>query len=282
LIFSELKFQVFINYAREDWKIAKKIYDDLKRQGITPWLDTEDLLPGQDWREVISEAIKYCPQFLTLLSSRSVSKQGFVQKELKIALDLLDEFPPNKIFIIPVRIDECTPNHSKLDRLQRVDLFPSYETALNMILAAIRLKPNEIDANLVHKGQPKYNSLWSKISGTISLMIPETHFCLYVCDSSDSNTAKLVNRSSNLLDLNIKSSVQIGENPFNKDSDSISPEYLLLEARSPTLTLEGLLVVKRSSTKAGQIKRFNEFEKSFLQQLALVIGNELSHLLGQD
>jgi hypothetical protein len=33
--------QVFICYAREDMATAKRLYQDLQRAGITPWMDTE-------------------------------------------------------------------------------------------------------------------------------------------------------------------------------------------------------------------------------------------------
>jgi hypothetical protein len=38
--------------------------------------------------------------FLALLSQNSVTKRGYVQKELSEALDILDEFPSSEIFII--------------------------------------------------------------------------------------------------------------------------------------------------------------------------------------
>ena len=42
--------KVFICYAREDMAIAKRLYRDLRRPGIRPWMDTEDLHPGQQWK----------------------------------------------------------------------------------------------------------------------------------------------------------------------------------------------------------------------------------------
>jgi hypothetical protein len=42
-----------------------------------------------------------------LLSSNSGEKIGYVQKELKEALEVLDEFPQSKRWLIPVRIDDC-------------------------------------------------------------------------------------------------------------------------------------------------------------------------------
>ncbi len=125
--------RVFISYAKEDYKIAKRLYDDLKQAGVKPWLDDEDLLPGQNWKLAIKKALKRSSYCLALLSSSSVSKRGYVQKELKLALEALDEFPEDEIFIIPVRVDDCKPNHEGLRELHRVDLFRSYENCLNKI-----------------------------------------------------------------------------------------------------------------------------------------------------
>jgi hypothetical protein len=46
---------------------------------------------------------------VAILSKNSVGKRGSVQKELKQALDVLDEFPENEVFLIPARISECDP-----------------------------------------------------------------------------------------------------------------------------------------------------------------------------
>ncbi len=69
--------------------------------------------------------------------SKSISKRGFVQKELKIAMDILDEFPENEIFIIPVRIEDCKINNEKLAKIQWIDLFSSYEKGLKDIIKVI-------------------------------------------------------------------------------------------------------------------------------------------------
>ncbi len=125
---------VFISYAREDTRIANMIYDDLKKAGVNPWLDTKKILPGQNWRTVTTKALRESDYVLIILSSHSLSKKGFVQKEIKIALDVLDEFPPDAIFILPVRVDNCKPVDEKLKSLDMVDLFPSYSEGVNKIL----------------------------------------------------------------------------------------------------------------------------------------------------
>jgi hypothetical protein len=135
--------QVFICYAREDHEVAKKLYKDLKRVGVTPWLDTEDILPGQNWKVTTQKALRASSYILVLLSSHSVSKRGFVQKEIKMALDILDEFPPDEIFIIPVRLDDCEPADERLQDLQWVEFSSSYEIGLNQILRVLLPNQNE-------------------------------------------------------------------------------------------------------------------------------------------
>ncbi len=78
---------MFISYAREDLETARKIYDDLKEAGLDPWMDKSDIVPGQNWKFAISQAIRESEYFIALLSSESVSKRGYVQKEFGHALD---------------------------------------------------------------------------------------------------------------------------------------------------------------------------------------------------
>jgi hypothetical protein len=136
----------FISYAHEDHEIASKLYEDLHALGAQPWLDTNDLLGGQDWQETIRRAVRECSHFIALLSSNSVSKRGFVQKELRQAIDILEEFPPGEIFVIPVRLERTEPAHAALKRLHWIDLFPSYEQGLKKLARSLHLKPARITA----------------------------------------------------------------------------------------------------------------------------------------
>jgi hypothetical protein len=44
--------------------------------GLDPWLDTQSLLGGQNWKIAIKDAIKNSRYFIPLLSSNSVEKVG--------------------------------------------------------------------------------------------------------------------------------------------------------------------------------------------------------------
>ncbi|HEX2207835.1 MAG TPA: TIR domain-containing protein [Longimicrobium sp.] len=101
------KLKVFICHASSDKPAARELYQRLKAEGFEPWLDEEDLLPGQNWKRVIPRAVAESHVVVVCLSNTAVTKQGFVQKEIGYALDVASEQPEDTIFIIPVRLEEC-------------------------------------------------------------------------------------------------------------------------------------------------------------------------------
>ena len=114
--------KVFLCHASQDKPAVRKMYFYLKQHGIQPWLDREDLLPGQDWEVEIPKAIFTSDVILVCLSANSVNKEGYVQKEIAFALDKAMEKPQGTIFIIPVKLEECIVP-SRLSRYQWVDYY---------------------------------------------------------------------------------------------------------------------------------------------------------------
>ena len=114
---------IFLSYSKQDIDIARKFYNDLIANNIPVWFDEKCINPGQKWKEAIYKAIKECKYFIALLSSNSISKKGYIQKELKIAFEILDEYPTSEIFIIPVRIDECELTDDKIKELHYIDIY---------------------------------------------------------------------------------------------------------------------------------------------------------------
>jgi hypothetical protein len=129
--------KVFLCYAREDMAVAKRLYQDLQRCGITPWLDIEDLQPGQIWDAVIADVITQSSYVLVLLSQYSLNKTGHFRKDLNRVLDKLDEVPPHKSYLIPVRLEACEPQEDVLRQLQWCDLFADYHKGVSQILQVI-------------------------------------------------------------------------------------------------------------------------------------------------
>ncbi|MFG6104904.1 SUMF1/EgtB/PvdO family nonheme iron enzyme [Leptothoe sp. EHU-05/26/07-4] len=99
--------RIFLAHASEDKEAVTDLYQRLKESGFQPWLDKVDLLPGQSWRSEIPKAIKTSDVFIACLSQKSCQKQGYIQREFKMALNEIAERPPGQIFLIPVRLDDC-------------------------------------------------------------------------------------------------------------------------------------------------------------------------------
>jgi hypothetical protein len=124
----------FLSYAREDAESAQRLYDVLTDAGATVWFDKESLGPGEKWQPAIRRGIHQSRYFLALLSSGSISKKGYVQRELREAFQILDEYPDDEIYLIPIRVNSCKPTHDKLTELNWVDLFPDFESGVDRII----------------------------------------------------------------------------------------------------------------------------------------------------
>lgn len=126
--------RIFLCHASGDKGRVRDLYHRLRADGLAPWLDEEDLLPGQDWEREIRRAVRNADIVLVCLSQQSVVRKGYVQKEIRIALDVADEQPEGTIFIIPARLEACEVPE-RLRPLHWVDLFEprGYERLLEAL-----------------------------------------------------------------------------------------------------------------------------------------------------
>jgi hypothetical protein len=82
--------------------VAAKIYSHLKSNGINPFW-CEDIAAGQDYPQLLGEAIRSCRSFLLIVSNSS-DNSASIRKETTIAHN-------NKKTIVPVRIEEILPKN---------------------------------------------------------------------------------------------------------------------------------------------------------------------------
>jgi hypothetical protein len=152
---------IFLSYAHEDAESAREIYQLLIGNQLSVWMDEKDILPGQDWKLAIESAINQCDIFIACLSKTSVTKKGFVQKELRTAYEVLDNLPEERVFIIPVRLDNCSAP-SRLKNIQWADFY-SPEGKEKLLEAILAHTPNpEIEPTTFR--QPKNSGVASIIS----------------------------------------------------------------------------------------------------------------------
>lgn len=117
-----IRLSVFLCHASSDKPKVRELHQRLSNDGFTPWLDETNLLPGQDWQQEIPRAVRKSDIVLVCLSQASINKTGYVQKEIRYALDVADEQPEGTIFIIPLKLEECEVPE-RLRKWQWVNLF---------------------------------------------------------------------------------------------------------------------------------------------------------------
>lgn len=132
--------RVFLCHSSGDKPTVRELYRRLDAEGwIDAWLDEEKLYPGHDWNYEIELAVEAADVIIVCLTKNSVTKEGYVQRELKIVLDQADYKPEGTLFIIPVRLEECEPPQ-RLRRWQYADYFPQKDRdrAYQRLLVSLR------------------------------------------------------------------------------------------------------------------------------------------------
>jgi TPR repeat protein len=138
------RLQVFLCHSSGDKAGVRALYNRLKRAGFSPWLDERDLIPGQRWDEEIKKAVRQCDIVIVCLSKHSVTKEGYVQKETRFALDLAEEKPEGTIFIIPVLLEDMTIP-GRLRDLQYAQLF--HKDGYKKLVHALKVRADQVSVN---------------------------------------------------------------------------------------------------------------------------------------
>lgn len=133
--------KVFLCHGREDKPQVRELYSKLRKDGVEPWLDEQDLLVGQDWDLEIKKAVRATHAIIVCLSKTSVNKEGYFQKEIKLALDVADEKPEGTIYILPIRLEECDVP-MRLSKLHYIDYFE--KKGYEKVIRALRNRASKI------------------------------------------------------------------------------------------------------------------------------------------
>jgi predicted phosphodiesterase len=116
-----LNMRVYISFAEEDRRVVRGLEARLRAEHFDTWFDEKDLTLGMNWKDEVKQALPRCDVFLSCISTSSVSRRGFYEEEIAIALALRSERPG---FVIPVRLDKCElPAVYRDAHLTWVDLF---------------------------------------------------------------------------------------------------------------------------------------------------------------
>jgi hypothetical protein len=135
------KLRVFMCHSSGDKDVVHNLYDSLKSDGFEAWLDRENILPGQEWDSEIRKAVRTSDVVVVCLSKSSITKEGYVQKEIKLALDVDEEKPEGTIFVIPARLEDCQVPQ-RLAGWQWVNLFE--RRGYERLVAALRVREEQL------------------------------------------------------------------------------------------------------------------------------------------
>lgn len=97
---------VFLSYVRADEGRVVPIYESLTRKGFNLWFDRRRLRPGQNWDFEIRRALDKSALVIVFISHNSVDHRGYVQREIKMALEKLAEKLVDDIYLVPVLLDD--------------------------------------------------------------------------------------------------------------------------------------------------------------------------------
>ena len=139
--------KVFLCHSSQDKPVVFELYKRLLAEDwIDPWLDKEKLKLGQDFDSEIEKAIESADAVVAFISKSTVSKTGYIQKELKLIYNTALYKPEGRLFAIPLRLEECDPPYS-LKLWHWGDYFGSEkEKTYELLLESLKIIYDQIKA----------------------------------------------------------------------------------------------------------------------------------------
>ena len=151
---------IFLSYASPDYDRVHEYFTALVSDGLDPWLDKEKLVAGQNWDFEIKRALARATIIVVFLSENSVSRRGYVQREIRIALDQAQNKLHDDIYVIPVMLDEV-PIPPQIESIQVIgataeDPYRQLSVAIDTQLKRMSLENTRL------QGDPKlrWNMIW--------------------------------------------------------------------------------------------------------------------------
>ncbi|GFE48657.1 hypothetical protein So717_04100 [Roseobacter cerasinus] len=164
--------RVFISYCREDKAAIKRLEEDLQRLGILTWIDRNEIAAGTRWKAAIRDAIRDGSGFLACFSSVLTNKdRSFMNSELRIAAEMLQEYPDSRAWFVPIKLDECDipalaiGGGETLHDLQWVDLADDWDGGVARIHAVFAERfPGVINEEIYGDNEQAWKSILRRLS----------------------------------------------------------------------------------------------------------------------
>ena len=100
-----MPYDAFISHSSQDGKVAKRLAEELEREGYVVWLDKREVLVGHNIVEKVNLGISES-RFMLVLLSRSSVKSEWVKREWTAAY--VAEIESKDVVVLPVLIEPCS------------------------------------------------------------------------------------------------------------------------------------------------------------------------------
>jgi len=77
--------QVFLSHSSKDRDLIRKISDELRRAGLDVWDDSIEVLPGDNWAQMTSQALEESQAMVVLLTPESIDSK-WIKWDIQFAL----------------------------------------------------------------------------------------------------------------------------------------------------------------------------------------------------
>jgi hypothetical protein len=163
---------LFLSYAHEDRGVVGEVYRALRETNLNPWMDAppdpwgaEGIPIGAEWDTYVRAKIEGAKLALVFLSTVSVVKSSYVQRELRFALECMESRPPGRPYLFPIRLDECEVPSLKVNtiRLRDYQWFDLFTHRVDGLVESIRA--------LLDKPEPGISRLNAAVAASARIVV---------------------------------------------------------------------------------------------------------------
>ena len=146
---------VFISYVGENEKAVSRLHHDLTSHGIEVWLDRNEIDPGVQWKQAIRKAIQDGAFFIACFSKEYNDRdETYMNEELTVATEVLRQRSFDKVWFIPVKLNECEIPEEDIGGgktfkdFQWVELYKDWDTGIQRLLKSISPESSKAEDQL--------------------------------------------------------------------------------------------------------------------------------------
>jgi sulfatase modifying factor 1 len=166
---------IFISFATDDRKVAETILTALEQRGLSCWIATRNISPGENFQEAITRAIRSAKVMILVFSAHSNNSLD-VKKEIALA-------GRYNVVVVPVRVEDVVPSDALTYELavrQWIDMFDDWEHAIERLIGQLKMV---IDAEPTADGaaaapgpipvtpMPKRRALIPVLAGVLAVLV---------------------------------------------------------------------------------------------------------------